>query len=45
MLNITGGGIEKFKRENPVSYLEPEKVFPLGADPAVVKEEILKMFS
>jgi cysteate synthase len=45
MLNITGGGLEKFKRENPVSYLEPEKVFPLGADPAVVKEEILKMFS
>jgi cysteate synthase len=45
MLNITGGGLEKFKRENSVSYLEPEKVFPLNADPSEVKNEILKMFS
>lgn len=45
MLNITGGGIEKFKRENQVSYLEPEKVFSLEADPVEVKNEILKMFS
>jgi cysteate synthase len=45
MLNITGGGLEKFKRENVVTYLEPEKVFALNADPTEVKNEIRQMFS
>lgn len=45
MLNITGGGLEKFKREHSVKYLEPERIFSLNADPGEVKNEIRKMFS
>ena len=44
MLNITGGGIEKFKRENRVQYLVPELIFPLNADPQEVKRQIAGMF-
>ncbi len=44
MLNITGGGIEKFKKENSITYLEPSLVFPLNPDPEFVKSEILKLF-
>lgn len=44
MLNITGGGIEKFKSENKISYLLPEKIFPIHADPAEVKRQIAGMF-
>ncbi len=45
MLNITGGGIEKFKRERPVNYLVPEKVFALNSDPQEIKREIAEMFA
>jgi len=45
MLNITGGGIEKFKSENKLYYLIPEKIFPVDADPIVVKREIALLFS
>ncbi len=44
MLNITGGGIEKFKRENSLNYLAPEKIFALNADPFEVKRQIAEMF-
>ena len=44
MLNITGGGIEKFKREHSISYLNPEKIFALDADPIEVKRLIAGMF-
>jgi cysteate synthase len=44
MLNITGGGIEKFKSENMINYLEPSLVFPLNPEPEMVKNEILKLF-
>lgn len=44
MLNITGGGLEKFRRENAVHYLQPEKVFSLTEDPAVVKAGIREIF-
>ena len=44
MLNITGGGIKKFKAENPINYLEPSLVFPLNPDPEFVKSSILKLF-
>ena len=40
MLNITGGGIEKFKRENKIIYLKPSLVFPLNPDPKSVFEKI-----
>lgn len=44
MLNITGGGIEKFKRENRINYLEPLLVFPLNPDPQSVFEKIKMLF-
>lgn len=44
MLNITGGGVEKFKCENKINYLEPSLVFPLNPDPEFVKREIRKLF-
>ena len=36
MLNITGGGEAKFKREKKLHYLEPTLVFDLDPDPAEV---------
>lgn len=44
MLNITGGGIEKFKQENKITYLKPLLVFPLNPDPKTVFEKIKKLF-
>jgi len=44
MLNVTGGGIEKFKRENTINYILPEKIFSLDADPREVKRQIAEMF-
>ena len=44
MLNITGGGIEKFKRETSINYLVPEKIFALDADPMEVKRQIASIF-
>lgn len=44
MLNITGGGIDKFKQERKVSYLQPEKIFSIHADPNEVKRQITEMF-
>ena len=36
MLNITGGGEEKFKKEKELHYLKPSLVFDLNPDPAEV---------
>jgi cysteate synthase len=44
MLNITGGGIEKFKRENNINYLKPALVFPLNPDPHSVAEKVKWLF-
>lgn len=44
MLNITGGGIEKFKRENQITFLDPLLVFPLNPDPRMVFENIKLLF-
>ncbi|MCK9638978.1 MAG: cysteate synthase [Prolixibacteraceae bacterium] len=44
MLNITGGGLEKFKKENNINYQAPEKIFALDADPLATKREIAGMF-
>ena len=44
MLNITGGGLERFKKENNISYMTPEKIFALDADPMQIKQEIAGMF-
>ena len=44
MLNITGGGIEKFKSEHKFKYLEPSLVFPLDPDPQLVMEQVKALF-
>ena len=45
MLNITGGGLEKFKTENNISYMTPRENFALDADPMEVKQDIARMFN
>ncbi len=44
MLNITGGGIMKFKLENEINYLKPALVFPLNPDPQSVAEKVKMLF-
>jgi cysteate synthase len=44
MLNITGGGIEKFKHEHQIHYLKPSLVFPLNPDPKLVVDNVKKLF-
>jgi len=45
MLNITGGGEEKFKAENELFYLKPEIVFDINPNEEEVKEKVAKLFS
>ncbi len=40
MLNITGGGEEKFKAENNLFYLKPELICDIDPDVEMVKEKI-----
>jgi len=44
LLNITGGGIAKFKRENEITYLDPLLVFPLNPDAQSVFDKIKELF-
>lgn len=44
MLNITGGGEEKFKSENELFYLKPEMVFDMNPDEEEVREKVAKLF-
>ena len=44
MLNITGGGIERFKSENRITFLRPLAVFPLNPDPKTVHQKIKDLF-
>lgn len=44
MLNITGGGEERIKREKEVIYLKPSHVFDIDPDVATVKEVLDKLF-
>lgn len=44
MLNITGGGIRRFKTENNLVYKTPDCVFPIAADPDTVREIIMELF-
>jgi cysteate synthase len=44
MLNITGGGIEKFKRRNKIYQLRPQLIFPLNPDPQSVFDKIKTLF-
>ena len=44
MLNITGGGEEKFKNENELFYLKPEIVFDINPNEEEVIEKVAKLF-
>jgi len=44
MLNITGGGEEKFKTENKLFYMKPEIIFDIDPDEALVKEKVKELF-
>ena len=44
MLNITGGGIEKFKSEHEVTYLKPQIIFPLNPEPSLVYQKVKGLF-
>ncbi len=45
MLNITGGGEEKFKSENKLIYLKPEIIFDINPDSEDVKNQITTLFN
>ncbi len=44
MLNITGGGEEKFKKENNIIYLKPKHVFDINPDLETIKEVLEQLF-
>ena len=44
MLNITGGGEERFKSEKQLHYLEPSLIFPVDPDPDDVTSRLKTMF-
>lgn len=44
MLNITGGGEEKFKNEYELFYLKPEFIFDIDPDAALVNEIVKELF-
>jgi len=44
MLNITGGGEEKFKKEKELFYLKPSLVFDIDPDFKEVKKKLGKLF-
>jgi cysteate synthase len=44
MLNITGGGEERFKSENKLHYLTPNLIFPIDATKDFVHQSLRKLF-
>ena len=44
MLNITGGGVQRFKSENKLVYKKPDYVFPIDAEPDFIKKVINDLF-
>ena len=44
MLNITGGGEERFKSEKELHYLKPALMFDLNPDIEEVRERLAKLF-
>lgn len=44
MLNITGGGCRRFKSEHQLYNKVPDAVFPVDADPDVVRETVTELF-
>jgi cysteate synthase len=44
MLNITGGGEEKYKADHKLFYLQPSLIFKVDPDAEEVKKQILRIF-
>jgi len=44
MLNITGGGEERFQQENELFYLKPELMFDINPDEEKVKKKLETLF-
>ena len=44
MLNITGGGEERFKKSHDLFYLKPERVFDMNPNEDLVKRELEKLY-
>lgn len=44
MLNVTGGGEEKFKEENVLFNMKPKIIFDIDPDPGEVKSKIESLF-
>ncbi len=44
MLNITGGGEERFQQENKLYYLKPELMFDINPDEDEVKKKLENLF-
>lgn len=44
MLNITGGGEDKFRNENKLHFLKPEIIFDINPNEDEVKREVAKLF-
>ena len=44
MLNITGGGEERFKSDKEITYLKPSYVFDINPSQDLVKEVMDKLF-
>jgi len=45
MLNVTGGGEEKFKHEHKLHYLKPELIFDIDPDFEDAKAKLKKLFT
>lgn len=43
MLNITGGGIGRYKQENRLILQKPNLVFPVDADPVEIKRKVSEL--
>lgn len=43
MLNITGGGEERFKKEHAIVYMEPDFIFPHNIEFEIVERELRKL--
>ena len=44
LLNITGGGEQRFHDEKKLTYLKPSMVFELDPDPSSVKERLSNLY-
>ena len=44
MLNITGGGEERFKKDNQLFYLKPDLVFDIDPEFEEVKSRVEGLF-